>query len=502
MKWFPGKWRDLSNLGVKPDMTLSFQKKVVLSNQLSIIFFFILFVMHIFIFFFYKQVPVLSFLSIFIILTVPVLNKFGYHKLNAVLLSTLTPFFILLFTTLAKLDENNNVQLIAYIFPRLLLISVLTMPFIFIDKKYKWLIFATVLFILACIFLMDLFDKLLGVDFFQVNLDISTYYLTNLFAVFPVAVILLGLIFLTSINTKYEDKIIRYVDELQAKNELLDEQKQTIQKAFNTIEIKNRNITASINYASMIQKAILPQKEEIDRIVPENFILFHPKDVVSGDFYWIKEIEVFTKKYKILTAVDCTGHGVPGAFMSMLGVTFLNEIVKEFYTELVAGEILNRLREEVKKYLRQSTDTKYLKDGMDLSMVIIDYEDMVLQYAGAYNPLYIIRNIDGIYEKEIEIYKGDRMPIGVYIKDDKSFTNHEIKINNGDLLYMFSDGYTDQFGGEKGKKYNMNRFKEKLISICYLPLEKQKAELELEMKNWMGNKYDQIDDITILGFKL
>ena len=487
INWFLYKWHDLSNLGVKSDMTLSFQKKVVLSNQLSVIFFFILLLLHIFMFFFYKQVPVLSFLSIFIILTVPVLNKFGYHKLNAVLLSTLTPFFILLFTTLAKLDENNNVQLIAYIFPRLLLISVLTMPFIFIDKKYKWLIFATVLFILACIFLMDLFDKLLGVDFFQVNLDISTYYLINLFVVFPVAIILLGLIFLTNINTKYEDKINRYVDELKTKNGLLKEQKQTIQNAYNTIEIKNRSITDSINYASRIQAAMLPDKDFTEIFPYRHFILFKPRDIVSGDFYWLKKID-----NKLIVAVaDCTGHGVPGAFVSMLGIAFLNEIVrKEVNT---AAQVLEELRIQVKTSFKQTGDRRETKDGMDIALCIIDTQTNLLQYAGAYNPLYIIRN------NELIETKATRNPIGIFIKETP-FKNNKIQLQNNDKIYIFSDGYIDQFGGDEDMKFLTKNFKQLLLNISNKAFSEQKEILNTRIEKWRNGR-DQIDDILIMGLE-
>ncbi|MCK4664123.1 MAG: SpoIIE family protein phosphatase [Bacteroidales bacterium] len=489
MKWFLNKWHNLSNLGVKPDMTLSFQKKVVLSNQLSVIFFFILFVLHIFMFFFYISLPVTSFLSIFIILTVPVLNKFGYHKLNAVLLSTLTPFFIFLFSAISKIDENNNVPIIAYIFPRLLLISTLTLPFIFIDKKHKWLMFATVLFTLACIFLMDPFDNLIDAGLFQVNLDISSYYLINMFVLFPIAIIMFGLIFLTNINAKYEDRIIRYVDELQTKNELLDEQKQTIQKTFNTIEIKNKNITASINYASRIQTAMLPDKDFLNLFPYRYFILFKPRDIVSGDFYWMKKID----KKIIIVAADCTGHGVPGAFVSMLGIAFLNEIVnkKEVKT---AAQILEELRTQVKISLNQTDPDSGTKDGMDIALCIIDTQTNLLQFAGAYNPLYIIRN-----NELIEI-KATRNPIGIYIKE-KPFADNEIQLQNYDKIYLFSDGYVDQFGGEKNTKFLTKRFKQLLLDISSSPLEEQKQILNTNIEKWKKDIV-QNDDMLIIGFEI
>lgn len=267
------------------------------------------------------------------------------------------------------------------------------------------------------------------------------------------------------------------------------------------IERQNNRITDSISYASRIQNAVLTQQDEIKEVAPENFILYWPKDIVSGDFYWFRNVEVFTKQYKVIAVVDCTGHGVPGAFMSMLGTSFLDEIVLEFYTELKASEILNRLREEVKKYLHQSKDSHSLKDGMDLALCVIDYEDMKLQFAGAHNPLYLVRSPKAEKDNTIEELKGDRMPIGIYFKKEKPFTNQIIDIKKGDMAYLFSDGYMDQFGGKDGKKYNLHRFKEKLLSVCHLPLDIQKREFEQEMKKWMKN-YNQIDDITLVGVKV
>ncbi len=267
------------------------------------------------------------------------------------------------------------------------------------------------------------------------------------------------------------------------------------------IERQNNRITDSIAYARRIQHAVLPQEDEIKEVFEESFVLYMPKDIVSGDFYWIKETEVFTKKYKVVSVVDCTGHGVPGAFMSMLGTSLLNEIILEFYSELTANEILDRLKEEVIKYLHQTKEKSSIRDGMDLSLCIIDYEDMKLQYAGAYNSVYIVRNPKKTNTREIEELKADRMPIGIYLKGDKSFTNQVVDINKGDVIYLFSDGYADQFGGEQRKKYNLGRFREKILEVSHLHLNEQKYELENEIKSWMGDN-NQLDDITMVGVKI
>ncbi|MGE0079163.1 MAG: PP2C family protein-serine/threonine phosphatase [Bacteroidales bacterium] len=270
----------------------------------------------------------------------------------------------------------------------------------------------------------------------------------------------------------------------------------------NQIATQKKQIISSIEYASRIQEAVLDTTEEIQAVAPENFILFKPRDIVSGDFYWFRKVEVFTKEYHVFAAVDCTGHGVPGAFMSMLGTSFLNEIVTEFYTELVASDILNRMREEIKKHLHQDDGSKMVKDGMDMALCAIDYETMELQFAGANNPLFLVRYENGAYYGDVTEIVPDKMPIGVHLKEKLSFTNHVITVNKGDMIYVFSDGYIDQFGGENGDKFKKKRFKELLLRVVNLPLSEQKRELERELELWMGDRYAQIDDITIIGVRV
>lgn len=303
-------------------------------------------------------------------------------------------------------------------------------------------------------------------------------------------------------------KLSSALDELkEAHNEIIDQnhelevQNKHLAEQRDQITLQKRNITNSINYASKIQKAVLGSSEEIKNVAPDSFIVFKPKDIVSGDFYWFKQAEVFTKKYNIFAAVDCTGHGVPGAFMSMLGTSFLNDIVSEFYDELDVSLMLNRLRQEVKSHLKQDVTELTVKDGMDMALCAIDYDEMVLQYSGANSPLYIIRNANAYPHSEIEEYKPDRMPIGVYRKEKESFTNHKINICKGDLIYLFSDGYLDQFGGETGEKFKKKRFNNLLLSISNLPMEKQKIKIEETLNEWKGDN-KQIDDITVIGVKI
>jgi len=249
-------------------------------------------------------------------------------------------------------------------------------------------------------------------------------------------------------------------------------------------------ITDSIHYASRIQSAILPPPEYIANYLSEHFILWKPRDIVSGDFYWMTE----HNNKVIITAADCTGHGVPGAFMSMLGVSFLNEIVnKNEVTQ--ANEILNQLRENVIRSLHQTGKENEAKDGMDISMCVFDFQSMTLQFAGAYNPLIMIR--DG----EATQIKADKMPIGIYFKGQKSFTNNEIKIQKDDCFYISSDGYVDQFGGDDGRKFMSKKFKELLVEIHHNPMSVQREILNHEIETWRG-KLEQIDDILVIGVRI
>ncbi len=263
-----------------------------------------------------------------------------------------------------------------------------------------------------------------------------------------------------------------------------------IRRANKLLAYQKRQITDSIEYASRIQTAILPPVDYITSVIPDHFILYKPRDIVSGDFYWITH-----KEGKIIVAVvDCTGHGVPGAFMSMLGFAFLNEIVNK-EKEIKANEILNQLRKYVKDSLHQTGKEDEAKDGMDIALCIIDPAKQKLQYSGAYNPMYLIRN------DEFISIKADRMPIGIHIIEKESFTNHEMDIQKGDIIYIFTDGYIDQFGGNDSRKFKLAPFKDLLISIKDKSMSEQRQELEKEFNQWKGNR-DQIDDVLVMGIKI
>ena len=290
--------------------------------------------------------------------------------------------------------------------------------------------------------------------------------------------------------SKQNEEIETQRDEIEAQRDEIQRQKGFADKQTDYILRQNKDITDSIEYAKHIQIALFPDKLTLQKILREGFCLFKPKDIVSGDFYWVAELD----GKSIIVAADCTGHGVPGAFMSIIGINFLNEIVFD-ENEQKPSEILNRLRKKVVKTLVHSNRIEEAKDGMDMSLVILDHENMKLQYAGAYNHLYFIRG------HMLEVIKADRMPVGISAKAMKSFTNHEIDIQPGDQFYMFTDGYADQFGGPLRKKFRIGNLRELLLEIHDKNIQEQKQILYESFINWKGEQ-PQVDDVLVLGFKI
>ncbi len=277
---------------------------------------------------------------------------------------------------------------------------------------------------------------------------------------------------------------------VQERTEEVVRQKEEIEQKNNELHTLYKQVTDSILYAKRIQDAILPPDNYIKSLLPQSFVLFKPKDIVSGDFYW------FHKKGNnvYFSAVDCTGHGVPGAFMSLLGHNILTDIVKN--TNLTEpGEMLNRMRDDVVQTLNANRSQDQAMDGMDMNLCCVDFEKMELQYAAAYNSLYLVRN------GELKEYPANKFPIGAFIGEKKDFDNHRIKIEKDDLIYLFSDGYADQFGGEKGKKFMVGNFRKLITQISASPIEQQKQQLEEALARWQG-QHEQVDDILIIGVKI
>ncbi len=286
-------------------------------------------------------------------------------------------------------------------------------------------------------------------------------------------------------------------NEIEAQRDELEEQKNFVARQRDQIARQNDEITDSIVYAKRIQTAVLPQEKTLRDIFNDHFILFQPRNIVSGDFYWVNP----SGREIVIAAADCTGHGVPGAFMSMLGVAFLNEIVNSFSkTELTKGidpgNILNRLTSYVKETLSKNNPREEIKDGLDIALVVYNPHTKTLKYAGAHNPLYLFKN------NELIITKGDNLTVGANPhKKTVKFRTSEFKSNIGDSFYIFSDGYIDQIGGPEQKTFRSKQFKELLQSIQHQNMTEQKKTLSARFKAWKG-KTEQIDDILVMGIKI
>ena len=312
--------------------------------------------------------------------------------------------------------------------------------------------------------------------------------------VFIIVILLIYALYKARVKTielqkkKLEEQVRQRTHELEIANIEIQGQRDMARSQRDRISEQNKEITDSIYYAERIQRSMLPPVITLDAVLPEHFVLFKPKNIVSGDFYW-----AFEKGDRIfISAVDCTGHGVPGALMSMLGISFLNEIVVKSQ-DLYPNDILNNLRDSIIRSLKQAGHEGESRDGMDVSMVSFDKAQTTINFAGANNPLYFIRN------GQLEEIKGDKMPVGFYERMTP-FTPHSFNIQKGDIYYIFSDGYADQFGGPKSKKFMYANFKKLLLTLQDKSMLEQGVILDQTIKEWQG-KIEQIDDIVVIGLR-
>lgn len=291
------------------------------------------------------------------------------------------------------------------------------------------------------------------------------------------------------------EELISMTEELQTTNTLVNEQNIELIEQKHVIETAHRKITDSINYAERIQNAILPQSQKIASLIPDAFVLFRPRDVVSGDFYWCSYVKDKEGNKKVVFATgDCTGHGVPGAFMSMVGADLLAQIVH--YRKIAdPASILDLLHTGVKELLNQ--DENENRDGMDISISMVDWGTKTLAYAGAKRPLYYVQN------GEMQQIKGDVYPVGGFLQGvNQKFTTHELSFAESPIMaYTFSDGYPDQFGGKEGRKFMTKRFRKMLSEIYDQPISAQEQHLALTLDNWKGD-HRQLDDILVVGMRL
>jgi len=268
----------------------------------------------------------------------------------------------------------------------------------------------------------------------------------------------------------------------------------TIKKQATELEEIYIKIRKSINYAGMIQSIIIPSEGALKSLIPDSFLLFKPKDIVSGDFFWIAEENDIT----FIAVADATGHGVPGALISMLGISFLNDLIGKL-ADYDTDTILDYLRKKMKTTLRQKDSYVTISDGMAMSLCAIDKKNRKMKFSGAEQSIIITKRIN--LETEVVEIKGDAMPIAVYI-DESSFTEHDIQISDNDCIYLFTDGYVDQLGGNLDRRFMVKNFKILVQEMTLKPFTEQKNIIENKIHSWMGENTSQLDDILIIGFRI
>jgi len=503
----------MSNLGVKENMPIHQKKSIILFNQIArvmILLFLMAFIMSKFYF-------GLAVLPNFLIIVLPIigftllLNYWGKVYLSVLILSTSLPLYFLFVSVYTKM-LGINASLVFYSTPRMVILLVTLLPVaLFGMSDIKKASIGTGVGILTYA-MYDVVHQYFGIDYHNLPFIQSEYFylVIEITVVFAFSLILM--LFLSKVNLTYEQLVMNQRDDLLMRNEEITTQKEEIITQRDEIEAQrdmateqrdkiqkqNKMITDSIEYASRIQGALMPSSEILNTFFPQNFIFFRPRDIVSGDFYWFKQVD----NQSIVVCADCTGHGVPGAFMSMLGIAFLNEIVIQLVAENQSNNIrpnviLELLREKIKHSLHQSGKRDEQKDGMDIALAVIDNQKLTLRFAGAYNPAYILRKNA---ETEFIEIPADHQPIGIFLKE-KEFAEQTFQLRRGDMIYLFSDGYVSQFGGERGDKFKTKRFKEMLSKMYLLPTDNQELELEKQFLTWKKH-HEQIDDILVIGIKI
>ncbi len=277
---------------------------------------------------------------------------------------------------------------------------------------------------------------------------------------------------------------------VKERTEQVVQQKEEIELKNTELEVLFKHVTDSIRYAKNIQEAILPPKQVWNTLLPNSFVLYKPKDIVSGDFYWIDK----KGDWVYFACVDCTGHGVPGAFMSIVGYNLLKDILMDEVI-ITPAQIMDKMNIGVSSTFHRDKAVRNTKDGMDMTLCAINFKTMELQYAAAFNSLYIIHN------NELIKYPADKFPVGMDVGETKPFTNNLIRLQKGDTIYIASDGYADQFGGPKGKKFMVNNFRSLLLEVSKNTIETQHDHLNKTIEEWKGNN-EQVDDMLIIGLKV
>ena len=546
-------WNKISRYGINEEQSFALQKKIILSNRISLIggsLVFILMAYNMYIEFELVRV-ILTSVGIGICVIAIFLNYINLTQVSRLIISILPPILTVMVSVSTKLSNSGNIPFVDYFTHRFILLSSTVLVLIFFDRKTEKLSYwSALIFNLMILISLDGIFELFGVGINQVNLlnlSLDKYYSINVYVILVTIAVISAINFLLSLNAQYEDglqqsnsQLTRQQEEISlrnqeilAQNEELHQQQEEIMTQRDFIDEKNhelerinkqikvnsdmlrntvdqlqqrekdisihnkalakrdRKITSSIKSAQTIQQAIQPSSFLFSQLFQDYFIINHPKDLVSGDFYWIDKVD----DQVIIAVVDCTGHGVPGAFMTLIGHTLLDKIIRveKIYTP---NQIITRLHYEVKSLLRQ--DSTGNNNGMDISVINIKGLNTKLAqlfFAGAKHQMLVKKPNEEIIE-----LKGDRRSVGGIQNERVLFTNHTIPLNRGDYIYMFTDGFEDQ-QNIKRKRLGIKKLKMNLDDIAVLKGEPQKKRLQRLLDEQMVGT-DQRDDILLLGFQV
>lgn len=500
-------FQKISYLGVNDKMPVYEQKSTVLFNQIIRILLFII-IIGICLFYFvldYKIVPLCFLCSLPVIGFSLFLNLKSKVKISVIIISVFFPLFFLFISIFAKLKGEAN-NYIFFIAPRfgIIIISIICYLIIGLEHPRK-----SVFTILTGAIIYIFYDKI----HLYFGLDIRDYQITDweynlmICEIGGLGIIFIFLsTFLQKINSRYDsivkeqnknlieknEEILQQNEEIRSQRDEIEAQKNNVTEQKEKIEYQNKEITDSIVYAKRIQKAILGNIDEITEKLKESFIFFKPHSIVSGDFFWFAEKKSENESLKLIVAADCTGHGVPGAFMTVMGHDLLDDIVEK-QNIIQPAEILKILDINILQRLKKSSENK-VNDGMDIAILLFDYNRKKVVYAGAKNPLYFVRN------KEMNVIKASKFTIGGNEFGEKLFEQNELELFNNDIFYIFSDGFQDQFGGEMNQKYMTKNFRNFLLSISDKDMNEQRILIEKEFLEWKKDN-KQTDDVLVIGIK-
>ncbi|TAF34109.1 MAG: hypothetical protein EAZ57_03925 [Cytophagales bacterium] len=503
-------WLSISTLGVGYAASEDEKRRVTLVNQISFVLLLAILAITLLITVIAQAItPLLVFQPINIVLIFLILfcNARGYIRLAQILACNGPAINILCVSIYTKL-EGFGFSLAFTIMPRLALIIMCLLPVFIFGYKHLKLTFLMMLVPLFCMLSFDIVHQLFGVSLAEAPYMPPRDYLILRGGVFILLIVFVpSLLVLQRLNAQYEAAIQKQKEEIEQQKNDLDKKTEQLNTTLLDLQDKNANITASITYAKRIQTAMLPTKEEIAQIFPKSFVFFRPRDIVSGDFYFFLN----TDNQTFVAAADCTGHGVPGAFMSMIGHELLNEaILGKSITQ--TAQILDFLHLGIQKALKQHETQN--ADGMDIALVCLDKKTKGLaekdfyrlNFSGAMNALYIVKK--SLESTNLEEIKGDKTPIGgiLYEQKKQDYTTHVFDLDlerYSYWFYMASDGYQDQFGGPQGRKFMSNRFKQLLLSTAELEALEQEEMFSAQLHEWLHTstkKHKQIDDILVMGF--